>query len=141
MMKHQEHLSELLRNRRCTLLNIGPMSQNCVDAVIELARELRLPLGLIASRRQIEAAAHGGGYVNNWTTETFAEYVRAKDPERTVFLARDHGGPWQNYAEGKGKMNLAQAMESAKSSFETDIRAGFDMLHLDPSIDIHKTPT
>ena len=31
-------------------------------------------------------------------------------------------------------------MESAKKSFKKDIDSGFEILHIDPSIDIHKAP-
>lgn len=140
-MKHTERLDALLNTRRCTLLGVGPTSKNCVDAAIELANELKTPFMLIASRRQVEAKEFGGGYVNNWTTESFADYVRERDRGGYVILARDHGGPWQNYPEVQQRMNLEDAMESAKRSFATDIRAGFQMIHLDPSIDIHKKPT
>ncbi|RJQ29486.1 tagatose-6-phosphate kinase [Candidatus Parcubacteria bacterium] len=140
-MKHTDRLDVLLKARQCTLLGIGPMSKLCVDATIEIANELDIPLMLIASRRQIEAASHGGGYVNGWTTETFAEYVRTHDAKSNVLLARDHGGPWQNYSEVKGGLNLQEAMKSAKQSYETDIKSGFDMIHIDPSIDIHKRPS
>jgi hypothetical protein len=112
------------------------MSRHCVDAVVELANTARVPLMLVASRRQIECAAQGGGYVNNWTTESFAEYVKAKDEGGFVVLCRDHGGPWQNYPEVAEQMSLSAAMASAKYSFEADIEAGFDVIHIDPSIDI-----
>src|SRR3989344_9040934 len=140
-MKHTEHFDELLHTRRCTLLGLGPMSRNCVDAIIELGNELKTPFMLIASRRQVEAKEFGGGYVNNWTTEDFAEYVRGRDRGGYIVLVRAHGGPWQNYSEVAQKMNLKDAMESAKRSFAADIKSGFHMIHIDPSIDIHKTPT
>ena len=54
-----------------TLLGVGPMSQNIVDVTIELAEKHDVPLMLIASRR-IDSEYHGGGYVNNWTTEDFS---------------------------------------------------------------------
>ena len=38
-------------------------------------------------------------------------------------------------------MNLKDAMNSAKASYKADIDAGFQILHIDPSIDIHGTPT
>jgi len=91
-MKHTEHFDELLHTRRCTLLGLGPMSRNCVDAIIELGNELKTPFMLIASRRQVEAKEFGGGYVNNWTTEDFAEYVRGRDRGGYIVLVRDHGG-------------------------------------------------
>ena len=140
-MKPEERLANILEKRRCTHLGIGPMSKNCVDAVIELADELDLPIMLIASRRQIEAAELGSGYVNNWTTESFARYVKEKDKKGNIILARDHGGPWQNYSEVKENMDLKRAMASSKRSFEADIRSGFQMIHIDPSIDIQKEPT
>lgn len=113
------------------------MSKNCVDAVIELSHETNAPLTLIASRRQIETAELGGGYVNGWTTEDFAAYVRQQDPSGRVLLARDHGGPWQNVREVEQKLSLREAMESCKRSYQVDIASGFDVLHLDPSVDIH----
>lgn len=115
-------------------LGVGPMSKACVDAVIALADRHHLPLMLIASRRQIESAAQGGGYVNGWSTETFARYVREADRGECVLLCRDHGGPWQNYPEVAQRMSFPQAMASAKASLAEDIRCGFDVLHLDPSI-------
>jgi flagellar hook protein FlgE len=92
---------------------------------------------LIASRRQIDSEQFNGGYVNNWTTSEFTKYVRNKDRGKNIILARDHGGPWQNNNEIEKKMNLDQAMRSAKDSFKSDIDAGFEVLHIDPSIDIN----
>lgn len=132
---------ESVLNKRCTLLGVGPMSLNCVNAVIELANEHLVPLMLIASRRQIDSAKFGGGYVNNWTTEQFADYVIDNDKSGRVILARDHGGPWQSATEKEAGLSLRRAMESAKASFLVDIEAGFQVLHIDPSVDIHEAPT
>ena len=135
------HLLDLLKRGGATQLGVGPMSVHCVDAVIELANTVRMPLMLIASRRQVECASKGGGYVNGWSTETFAQYVRKRDRGGYVILCRDHGGPWQNYQEVNDGNNLDAAMKSAKESIHVDIQAGFDIIHLDPSIDIHQPPT
>jgi tagatose-1,6-bisphosphate aldolase non-catalytic subunit AgaZ/GatZ len=136
-----EQRLENYRNRnRCTLLGVGPMSVNCVDATIELANDYEVPIMLIASRRQIDSEEFGGGYVNNWTTEAFANYVIDRDKKGKVLLARDHGGPWQNTHEQNQELSLRRAMESAKTSYKADIDAGFQILHIDPSIDIHGKP-
>lgn len=126
---------------RKTLLCIGPMSLNCVDASIELANQYDALMMLIASRRQIDSEEFGGGYVNNWTTEHFAEYVIKNDKKEKIILARDHGGPWQNDLEVKNSLNLKKAMQSAKNSYQADIDSGFHALHIDPSIDIHGPPS
>ncbi len=138
-MIHQR-LQSFLQKRHCTLLGVGPMSVNCVDAAIELANEHEIPLMLIASRRQIDSEDFGGGYVNNWTTEEFARYVTEKDKKGKILLARDHGGPWQNIKEQEAGLGLKRAMNSAKSSYRADINAGFQVLHIDPSVDIHGAP-
>lgn len=125
-----------MKKRRCTLLGVGPMSKNCVDATIELANDHQVPLMLIASRRQIDSEVFGGGYVNNWSTEEFSRYVIDQDKKGFVILARDHGGPWQNTIEKEQKLSLKRAMESAKKSYEADILSGFELIHIDPSEDI-----
>src|SRR3990167_370559 len=138
-MIHQR-LESFLKKRRCTLLGVGPMSLNCVDATIELANEYETPIMLIASRRQIDSEEFGGGYTNNWTTTDFAKYVIDHDKKGKILLARDHGGPWQNTKEKEAKLSLRQAMESAKSSYRVDLEAGFQIIHIDPSVDIHSSP-
>jgi hypothetical protein len=134
-------LEKWILQRRSTLLGVGPMSKICVDAAIELSNENRVPLMLIASRRQIDCEELGGGYVNNWTTQQFADYVLDKDKSGRIILARDHGGPWQNEREKSANLGLRKAMESAKLSYTRDIDAGFQILHIDPSVDPHSTPT
>jgi len=138
-MIHQR-LESFLQKRRCTLLGVGPMSVNCVDAAIELSNEHEVPILLIASRRQIDSEEFGGGYVNNWTTEKFASYVIDRDKKGKILLARDHGGPWQNTKEKDENLSLRRAMESAKASYRADLEAGFQVLHIDPSVDIHGRP-
>jgi len=139
-MSPKQRLERYTKNKNCTLLGIGPMSKNCIDASIELADKYKTPIMLIASRRQIDSAQFGGGYVENWTTEEFVNYVNQKDINKNIILARDHGGPWQNELEKNQNMSLKDAMKSAKDSFQADIDAGFHMLHIDPSIDIHEQP-
>jgi tagatose-1,6-bisphosphate aldolase non-catalytic subunit AgaZ/GatZ len=137
----ERKLKKLLNLRRCTLLGVGPMSLNCVDAAIELANENEIPLFLIASRRQVDSADFGGGYVNNWTTEEFSNYVFNKDKKGKILLARDHGGPWQNNVEKDRCYSLKKAMESAKLSYKADINSGFQVIHIDPSVDIYSKPS
>lgn len=120
-------------NDRRPSLGIGPMSRNVVDAVIEQAYELDDRLMLIASRRQIEGAELGGGYVEGWTTEQFADYVHERDPDGRVVLCRDHGGPWQHPRELALALDEEAALASSAASFERDLAAGFELLHIDTS--------
>jgi len=91
---------------------IGPMSKNVVDAVIEFTEETNNKIGFIPSRRQVE---YNGGYVNNWTTEEFSDYVDGRVP-----IERDHGGPEQGYRDDDGVVSLHNDSKY------------FDIIHIDP---------
>lgn len=128
-------LDEMTSVRR-TLLCIGPMSKNCVDAAIEIGAQMSAPMVLIASRRQVECAHNGGGYVNNWSTEDYSRYVFDNDFAGSVVLARDHGGPWQGAGELESQISYSQAMASAKESFAVDIESGFVKIHIDTCLNL-----
>ena len=128
-----DSLRNYIYEKRCTLLGVGPMSKNCVDVSIDLANEYDIPIMLIASRRQVEAENLGGGYVNNWSTEEFARYVKEKDKQNKIILCRDHGGPYQNENENKEHFSFNEIMEKAKESFRIDIESGFKIIHIDPT--------
>ncbi len=94
---------------------IGPMTKNVVDAIIEFSNETGELIGLIPSRRQIE---HDGGYVYNWSTVDFKDYVKSRNAN--IILCRDHAGPGQGDIEDDG-------YESLKTDCHT-----MDMIHIDP---------
>jgi hypothetical protein len=128
-----------LYQKRSTLLAVGPMSKNCVDATVELSNSHSIPIMLIASRRQIDSKVFGGGYVNGWDTAAYSRYVQDKDKKKLIFLSRDHGGPWQNNIEKQKKFTLKQAMSSAKESYMCDIDSGFKFIHIDTSMSLKGT--
>ena len=129
----RQRIYEQLQGSPKTWMCMGPMSKNCVDVAVDLANQFRVSIGLIASRRQIECAAMGGGYVEKWSTENFVNYVRSRDAGGYIVLARDHGGPYQNAQESS--MTLPEAMASAKRSYAVDIESGVQIIHIDPSVD------
>lgn len=93
---------------------IGPMSKNIVDAIIDYSNTYNVEIGLIPSRRQIE---NTGGYVNNWTTKDFCEYVKSRTNK--ILLVRDHGGPLQG-----------NDIDDGIESFTEDCKY-FDLIHVD----------
>lgn len=94
---------------------IGPMSKNIVDSILEFSNETNNYIGLIPSRRQIE---WNGGYVNNWTTETFSDYIITKSNK--ILLERDHSGPNQGEHDDSGFLSLLYDCNN------------FDLIHIDP---------
>jgi hypothetical protein len=94
---------------------IGPMSKNVVDTIIEFCNETNNTIGLIPSRRQVE---WNGGYVNNWSTKEFANYVRSKTDK--ILLVRDHSGPGQGQLDDDGYQSLSEDCKH------------LDIIHIDP---------
>lgn len=62
---------EEAQNLRCTMLGIGPMSENLIEACFLLAKKKDFPVMFIASRNQVDADEFGGGYVCSWNQDTF----------------------------------------------------------------------
>lgn len=122
-----------------TLLGIGPMSKNCVQAALELSQEDDYPVMFIASRNQVDLDELGGGYVNGWNQFTFAQAVKevAEDIhyDNLYYLCRDHGGPWQRDKERNSHLSTDEAMKLGEQSYVGDIEAGFDLLMIDPTKD------
>lgn len=113
-----------------TKLYIGPMSKNIIDTIIEYSYSHNKKIGLIPSRRQIE---NTGGYVNNWKTEEFNNYVNEKKINckklkpntyehdlNNIVLERDHGGPGQGLFMDDGLESLTEDCNY------------FDIIHIDP---------
>ena len=95
-------------------LFVGPMSKNIVDSVIDFSNKFNINIGFIPSRRQID---FDSGYVNNWTTRTFSNYVKSKN--KNIIIERDHGGPLQGEDIDDGFASMFQDC------------INFDIIHID----------
>lgn len=94
----------------------GVMSKNVVDTIIEYSlKNTDKEFYFIPSRRQVD---YDHGYVNNWTTKTFSEYVRLLNPK--IKLERDHGGPGQGDIDDDGYESLKEDCKY------------FNIIHIDP---------
>jgi tagatose-1,6-bisphosphate aldolase non-catalytic subunit AgaZ/GatZ len=126
---------------KATLLGIGPMSEIVIRATLELARDMQFPVMFIASRNQVDSIELGGGYVMGWDQMSFSNAIHriAKQVgfDGLLYLCRDHGGPWQRDNEKADKLTPENAMKKAKASYLDDLKAGFNLLHIDPTKDPH----
>lgn len=93
----------------------GVISKNQVDIISDYSLKYNKEIIFIPSRRQIE---YNGGYVNNWTTKDFSNYVKSKN--LNIKIQRDHGGPGQGLNDDDG-------FESLKEDCKY-----FDLIHIDP---------
>ena len=82
-------------------LYVGAMSKTIIEIVCSYSQERGTPLGLVASRRQIDG--HKAGYVG-WDIIDLRRYLRDKPG---ITLERDHGGPCQSDDNDDGYQAMA----------------------------------
>lgn len=106
-------------------LGFGPMSREIVDILCRYTADNNYPLMLIASRNQVDSDT---GYV--CTTQQLGDLVK---PHRNsnLLLCRDHCGP--GFSDLDTGLSLDQQIYRCKETISADIRAGFDLIHIDVS--------
>ena len=133
------------KGQRFTHMGIGPMSPVCIEAALESAMERDYPVMLIASRNQVDSDSFGHGYVCGWNQQRFIAdtmaIARRIDFDGLCYFCRDHGGPWQRDEERSQKLSVDEAMRLSIQSYIDDMRAGFHLLHIDPTKDPHISGT
>ena len=61
-----------------TFLGLGPMSLEIINSFNYFSLKYKKKIMLICSRNQIESNKLGKGYVNNFSTSQFADYIKKK---------------------------------------------------------------
>ncbi len=120
---------------RRTLLAACPNSRSVVRAAIRSARRNNAPIKFAATLNQVDT---DGGYTG-LTQEKFVGLIR-KEAARFHFtgpliVAVDHGGPWLRDDQRTGNWTLKRTMDWVKHSFSSAIDAGYDLIHVDPTVD------
>lgn len=119
-----------------TLFAVCPNSMAVIKAALVCAKKNNAPIKFAATLNQVD---QDGGY----TGMTPAQFVnRIKQEARSinlqvpVIVAIDHGGPWLKDAHRELGLSYEESMAEVKKSFEAAIDAGYDLIHVDPTIDV-----
>ncbi len=119
-----------------TIFAACPNSMAVIKASLRSAKRCNAPIKFAATLNQVDI---DGGYTG-MTQKQFVKTIRHEAQKINytgpVMIAVDHGGPWLKDKHRKNNLSYEEAMESIKKSFEASIVAGYDLLHVDPTIDI-----
>ena len=120
-----------------TIFAACPNSPTVIRASIRAAKRNNAPIYFAATLNQVDC---DGGYTG-MTQEAFTRTVRY-EVERynftgPVIVAIDHGGPWLKDRQRTEKWSVKDAMDGVKKSFEAAVLAGYDLIHVDPTVDIN----
>jgi len=113
-----------------TFLGLGPMSLEVINSLNYFSKKYKKKIMLICSRNQIETEKLGGGYVNNFSTSDFANFVKTKK-NNLLIMSRDHCGPFKR--DSKKQNKLFKEIDDCKTSLKDDILNDFKILHIDTS--------
>jgi D-tagatose-1,6-bisphosphate aldolase subunit GatZ/KbaZ len=118
-----------------TILAACPNSEAVTKASIRAAHLAAAPIKFAATLNQVDL---DGGYTR-WTQAQFMDLIR-EEVKKTGFqgpvvVALDHGGPWLKDKQTLERWPLERAMQGVKDSLAACIDAGYDLLHVDPTVD------
>ena len=118
-----------------TLLAVCPNSPAVIKAAFRAAKRNNAPIMFAATLNQVD---NDGGY----TGMTQKDFVRVMKVEakRNNFIgpylaAIDHGGPWLKDIQTIEMWPYEKAMDAVKKSYEAALLAGYELIHVDPTVD------
>lgn len=119
-----------------TILAACPNSRAVIKAALRSAKRCNAPIKFAATLNQVDL---DGGYTG-FTQKEFVSFIRqeshAINLTGPVIIAIDHGGPWLKDIQRQQKWPYEAAMAAIAESFEAAIEAGYDLIHVDPTVDI-----
>jgi len=120
---------------KATLLGICPISRSIVRSAIKICKLNNSPLMFVATLNQVDI---DGGYTG-WTQEEFVKFVGEEANkigfDGPIIMALDHGGPWLKDKHVIESFTLEEAMEWMRKSIKACLKAGYDLLHIDTTVD------
>jgi tagatose-1,6-bisphosphate aldolase non-catalytic subunit AgaZ/GatZ len=120
---------------KITLLAVCPNSAAVLEAAVRVASVNNVPMLFAATLNQVDV---DGGYTG-WTPAEFVcQLHRMADKyhwEGPLYLCLDHGGPWLKDRHTLDQLSLDETMARVKDSLTACIKAGYQLLHIDPTVD------
>lgn len=118
-----------------TLFGVCPNSISVVKSALRSAKWFNAPMMFVATLNQVDL---DGGYTG-WTQQDFVRVVRDEaeksDFKGPIIIALDHGGPWLKDRQVMENWSLDEAMDGVKKSLVASLESGYDLLHVDPTVD------
>jgi D-tagatose-1,6-bisphosphate aldolase subunit GatZ/KbaZ len=122
-----------------TIFAACPNSLSVIRAALKSAKRCNAPIKFAATLNQVDI---DGGYTGLTPSEfvrTIRLQARNLNVTSPVIIAIDHGGPWLKDIHKSERWQYTKTMSTVKESFEAAIAAGYDLIHVDPTIDITLT--
>ena len=119
-----------------TIFAACPNSITVIRAALKSAKRNNAPIKFAATLNQVDTDGGYTGLTPKEFVNTIRLHARNLNVVSPVIVAVDHGGPWLKDLHAREKWPYTDTMNAVKKSFEAAIEAGYDLLHVDPTVDI-----
>ena len=135
-----EIIKELIHRKKAglppiTLLAVCPNSSAVLEAAVNAAARNRSVMLFAATLNQVDFEASYTG----WTPQEFVGelhgYAEQYHWSGPLYPCLDHGGPWLKDLHTLAHFSYAESMEKVKTSISYCLDAGYQLLHIDPTVD------
>ncbi|MCQ2348495.1 MAG: class II D-tagatose-bisphosphate aldolase, non-catalytic subunit [Paludibacteraceae bacterium] len=141
-MKKTEHILDVMEQRKAatgvpmTLFAACPNSLSVIKASFRAAKRNNAPIYFATTLNQVDCDGGYTGMTQAEFTKILAREAAAVNYTGPYVVAIDHGGPWLKDRQTLEHYTLEQAMDGVKKSYEAALLAGYDLIHVDPTVDI-----
>jgi D-tagatose-1,6-bisphosphate aldolase subunit GatZ/KbaZ len=130
------HELELQTGVKRTVFAACPNSISVIRAALKSSKRCNAPVKFAATLNQVDLDGGYTGLTHSEFVKTIRLHARNMNVKSPVIIAIDHGGPWLKDLHKSEKWSYERSMSAVKKSFEAAIEAGFDLIHVDPTVDI-----
>ena len=130
---------ELQTGVKRTIFAACPNSLSVIRAALKSAKRCNAPIKFVTTLNQVDLDGGYTGLTPSEFVKTIRLHARNLNVNSPVIIAIDHGGPWLKDLHNREKWPYSKTMTAVKATFEAAIEAGYDLIHVDPTIDITLT--
>lgn len=137
-----EHILERIKEEKektgisRTLFAACPNSVSVIKAALNSAKRCNSPIKFAVTLNQVDSNRGYTGMNQFEFVKIIKREAEALDMKGPVIVALDHGGPWLKDEHRLHNMTYEQTMNLVKQSMIDALKAGYHLLHVDPTVDV-----
>ncbi len=136
-------LNELIRRiiqlrhegKTVTLMAVCPNSSAVLEAAVKVAAANNMPMLFAATLNQVDREGSYTGWTPNRFVTQIEVFARKYAWRGPLYPCLDHGGPWLKDLHTLAGLSLSETMDEVKESLLACLQAGYQLLHIDPTVD------
>ncbi len=137
-----EHVLERIKEEKektgisRTLFAACPNSVSVIKAALNSAKRCNAPIKFAVTLNQVDSNRGYTGMNQFEFVKIIKREAKALNIKGPVMVALDHGGPWLKDEHRLQNLSYEQTMSLVKQSMVDALKAGYHLLHVDPTVDI-----